>query len=275
VPFTIVSFHAHPDDEVLFTGGTLARLAAEGHRVVLAVATDGAAGLASAEHHEGTLARKRMRELEESAAILGCAAVVTFGFVDSGWRTAAPVDAFSRLPVAQASGPLTALLERERADALTIYDRAGGYGHPDHRQVHRVGSHAARAAGTPLVLEATVDRAVIRPLVRVVAAVPGLLPEVRLADYDHAYSASEDITHRTDVRAHADQKRRAMQAHASQASSSGGARTLGLLLRLPTALFRRALGREWFVEQGRASGPVLDDVLTTLRPPGRPTSPPV
>jgi LmbE family N-acetylglucosaminyl deacetylase len=267
VPFTIVSFHAHPDDEVLFTGGTLARLAAEGHRVVLAVATDGGAGLASAEHHEGTLARRRMRELEESAAILGCASVVTFGFVDSGWRTRAPVDAFSRLPVAESSGPLAALLERERADALTIYDQAGGYGHPDHRQVHRVGSHAARAVGTPLVLEATVDRAVIRPLVRLVAAVPGLLPEVRLADYDRAYSATEDITHRTDVRGYADQKRRAMQAHASQASSSGGARTLGLLLRAPTPLFRRALGREWFVEQGRPPGPVLDDVLTTLRQP--------
>lgn len=267
VPFTIVSFHAHPDDEVLFTGGTLARLAAEGHRVVLAVATDGAAGLASADHHVGSLARRRMRELEESAAVLGCAAVVPFGFVDSGWRTEAPADAFSRLPVADASRPLTALLERERADAVTIYDSAGGYGHPDHLQVHRAGSHAARAAGTPVVLEATVDRAVIRPLVRVVTAVPGVLPEVRLADYDRAYSATEDITHRTDVRAYADQKRRAMQAHVSQASSAGGTRTLALLLRMPSAIFGRALGREWFIEQGRAPGPVLDDVLTSLRPP--------
>ncbi|HEY0694645.1 MAG TPA: PIG-L family deacetylase, partial [Kribbella sp.] len=47
VPFTLVSFHAHPDDEVLLTGGTLARAAAEGHRVVLAVATDGEAGAAA------------------------------------------------------------------------------------------------------------------------------------------------------------------------------------------------------------------------------------
>jgi LmbE family N-acetylglucosaminyl deacetylase len=41
---TVVAFHAHPDDEVLLTGGTLARLAAEGHRVVIAVATDGIMG---------------------------------------------------------------------------------------------------------------------------------------------------------------------------------------------------------------------------------------
>jgi LmbE family N-acetylglucosaminyl deacetylase len=266
--FTIVSFHAHPDDEVLFTGGTLARLAAEGHRVVLAVATNGGAGLASAAHHEGTLARRRMLELEASAAVLGCAAVVPLGFVDSGWRTSAPPDAFSRLPVSEAAAPLTALLRRERADVLTIYDPAGGYGHPDHRQVHRAGSHAAEAAGTPLVLEATIDRAVIRPLVRLVAATPGLLPEVKLADYDRAYTASEDITHRVDVRAFSDQKRRAMQAHVSQASAAEGARTLALLLKLPPPLFRRVLGREWFVEQGKPRGEVSDDVLASLRAGG-------
>ena len=265
MPFTIVSFHAHPDDEVLFTGGTLARLAAEGHRVVLAVATNGGAGLASAEHHEGSLARRRMRELEASAAVLGCAAVVPFGFLDSGWRTTPPEQAFSRLPVAEASAPLVSLLRREQADALTIYDPAGGYGHPDHRQVHLAGTQAAQDAGTPLVLEATIDRAVIRPLVRLVAATPRLLPEVVLADYDRAYTASEDITHRVDVRAFCDQKRRAMLAHVSQASSTGGARTLALLLKLPLPLFRRALGREWFVEQGRARGDVADDVLAGLR----------
>jgi LmbE family N-acetylglucosaminyl deacetylase len=263
--FTIVSFHAHPDDEVLFTGGTLARLAAEGHRVVLAVATNGGAGLASAEHHEGTLARRRMLELEESAAVLGCAAVVPLGFLDSGWRTTAPPGAFSRLPVAEAAAPLTALLRRERADVLTVYDPAGGYGHPDHQQVHSAGSHAARVAGTPLVLEATIDRAVIRPLVRLVAATPRLLPEVKLADYDRAYTASEDITHRIDVRAFTDQKRRAMQAHVSQASAAEGARTLALLLKLPPPLFRRVLGREWFVEQGRPRGEVSGDVLAGLR----------
>ncbi|MFL6027680.1 MAG: PIG-L deacetylase family protein [Friedmanniella sp.] len=265
MPFTIVSFHAHPDDEVLFTGGTLARLSAEGHRVVLAVATSGGAGLAAAEHHRGGLDRRRMLELEASAAVLGCAAVVPFGFVDSGWRTSAPVDAFSRLPPADAAAPLVALLEREQADALTVYDPAGGYGHPDHRQVHRAGSHAARLAGTPVVLEATVDRAVIRPLVRVVAATPRLLPEVKLADYDRAYTASEDITHRVDVGPFTDQKRRAMLAHVSQATSAEGARTLALLLKLPRPLFRRVLGREWFVEQGRPRGAVLDDVLATLR----------
>ena len=50
---TVVFFHAHPDDEALLTGGTMARLAAEGHRVVLVTATVGEAGLASAELSAG------------------------------------------------------------------------------------------------------------------------------------------------------------------------------------------------------------------------------
>jgi LmbE family N-acetylglucosaminyl deacetylase len=264
MPFTLVSFHAHPDDEVLYTGGTLARVAAEGHRVVLVVATNGAAGLASDEHHHGSLWRRRMLELEESAAVLGCAAVVSLDFKDSGWRTIPPPDAFSRLPVPEAARPLIELLNRERADALTTYDAVGGYGHPDHRQVNAVGGYAAAAAGVPVVLEATIDRETIRPLIRLVAATPGVLPEVRLADYATAYTARADITHRVDVRAFTSLKRRAMQAHASQASAPDGTRTLALLQMMPSWLFRRALGTEWFVEQGRPPGEHLDDVFTTL-----------
>jgi LmbE family N-acetylglucosaminyl deacetylase len=268
VPFTLVSFHAHPDDEVLLTGGTLARAAAEGHRVVLAVATDGEAGAAARTYRaDGQLAERRRDELDRSAAALGCARVVRFGFPDSGWgRSHQPAaDAFSQLPVEQAAAPLAELLHEERADALTIYDPAGGYGHPDHRQVHSAGLHAAALAHTPLVLEATIDRAMIRRLIRIVEAIPGLLPDVRAADYDTAYTAAEAVTHRVDVRPYADAKRRAMQAHASQASSDDGARTLSLLLKLPPWLFRRALGREWFVEHGRDASEPVDDLFASLR----------
>src|SRR6478609_8711002 len=53
---------------------------------------------------------------------------------------------------------LADLLIEERADALTSYDARGGYGHPDHLQVHRVAARAAELAGTPVVLQATIDR---------------------------------------------------------------------------------------------------------------------
>jgi LmbE family N-acetylglucosaminyl deacetylase len=266
VPYTLVSFHAHPDDEVLLTGGTLARAAAEGHRVVLAVATDGEAGLAAGTYRaDGRLAERRRDELDRSAAALGCARVVRFGFPDSGWsRSEEPsASSFSRLPVDVVAAPLAALLREERADALTIYDPAGGYGHPDHQQVHTAGLAAAQLAGTPLVLEATIDRAAIRRLIRLVELLPGILPEVRTSDYDTAYTATAEITHCIDVRRYADAKRAAMRAHASQASADEGARTLSLLLKLPPPVFRRALGREWFVEHGRTTPTA--DLFATLR----------
>jgi LmbE family N-acetylglucosaminyl deacetylase len=72
---TVVAFHAHPDDEALLTGGTLARAAAEGHRVVVVMATTPA---------RVDRAELRRRELEESAATLGVARVVHLGYADSG-----------------------------------------------------------------------------------------------------------------------------------------------------------------------------------------------
>ena len=155
--YTLVSFHAHPDDEALLTAGTLARAAAAGHRVVLVVATAGEAGLASADDlADGALGKRRTAELERSAAALGCARVEVLGYADSGMADApsGAAGAFALVSVDEAAERLAAILREESADALTIYDPAGGYGHPDHVQVHHVGIRAAEIAGTPLVLEA-------------------------------------------------------------------------------------------------------------------------
>ena len=75
----VVAFHAHPDDEALLTGGTLARLASEGHRVVILVACDGVMGEAT-----GARGQIRLDELRASAAVLGAARVVHLGYADSG-----------------------------------------------------------------------------------------------------------------------------------------------------------------------------------------------
>src|SRR3954465_14291784 len=80
--YTLVSFHAHPDDEALLTGGTLARAAAEGHRVVLVVATGGERGLTGKPVDD--LAAARRRELDQAAAALGVQRVVLLGYEDSG-----------------------------------------------------------------------------------------------------------------------------------------------------------------------------------------------
>src|SRR6476469_7405103 len=82
---TLVAFHAHPDDEALLTSGTLARAAAEGHRVVVVVATDGDLGLASSSYAaDGRLGERRLAELRASAKALGVARVEWLGYADSG-----------------------------------------------------------------------------------------------------------------------------------------------------------------------------------------------
>lgn len=269
-PFTVVSFHAHPDDEALLTSGTLARAAAEGHRVVLVVATAGEAGLVDAELVQDLGARRR-RELEASAAAIGVARVELLGYADSGstarspTRGATPDHAFADLDPEAVAADLSTILLEERADLLTVYDPAGGYGHPDHVQVHRAGLRAAELAGTQVVLEATLDRRHFSIAIRALRLLSAVVAVPRLPDPTHAYTATEDLTHRVDVRRHLDAKRGSLRAHASQ-SSGGGPRTLGLLLRLPAPVARFVLGHEYFREIGRAPGPrPLDDVFASLR----------
>lgn len=278
----MVSFHAHPDDEALLTAGTLARAAAAGHRVTIVVATNGEAGLADVAAAPGSgsaakpdsgsesgsgsgshLGAIRLAELRTSAAALGCARVVALGYPDSGMHNEHA--GFASVPVDEAATRLAAVLAEEQADVLTIYDRNGGYGHPDHVQVHRVGHRAAELAGTAVVLEATVDRTA---LVRALSAISW----TRLAPADFApermrsaYSDRSEITHRVDVRGYLGQKRASMRAHATQATGGTGSRTLAFFLRLPGPLYRRVFGAEWFIERGRIPSKPLDDVFASLR----------
>jgi LmbE family N-acetylglucosaminyl deacetylase len=265
VPFTLVSFHAHPDDEALLTGGTLARAAAEGHRVVLVTATAGEAGLTRQEP-AGGLGGHRVDELRAAGRALGCARVEVLGYPDSGSdpeRAPAP-GSFAALDPAGPAERLAALLREERADVLTTYDARGGYGHPDHRQVHRVGALAARLAGPPGVLAAPVDRSRLSRVARVLAHVPGLARLVPPDRFASAYTDRPSLTHQVDVRRHLTAKRAALAAHATQAT--GGVRTVAVLLRLPAPLVAPVLGREWFVETGRTPAPpLLDDVFASLR----------
>jgi len=263
--WTVVSFHAHPDDEALLVSGTLARAAAEGHRVVVVVATAGEAGLAD---DRTDLGQRRRAELEQSARAIGAARVEVLGYADTGWPRPARSSGttFATTDTRRVAEELAAILFEEDADVLTIYDPAGGYGHPDHVQVHRAGLVGAAIAGTPVILEATIDRQALLRAVGWLTRLTRLLPLPAVPDLTGAYTARADLTHRVDVRDQLSAKRASMRAHASQATGDGGARTLALLLRLPGPLARRVLGREWFREVGRPpGGPLLDDVFASLR----------
>ena len=269
-PRTLVAFHAHPDDEALLTAGTMARAAAEGHRVVLVLATDGGAGLAAEDlRGDGRLGDRRLEEARRSAQVLGVSRVEWLGYADSGSGPEPEPDLpglarFCRAPLEQAAERLAAILRTERADVLLSYDAAGGYGHRDHVRVHEVGARAAEIAGTPRVLEATVPRDTIVRAVRALGRVYRFPAEFDPTSLERAYSARADITHRIDVRRHIRAKRAAMRAHASQATGAGAAevgaggqtgdRTLAAFLRIPRPLYDLVFGREWFRDPSRMPG---------------------
>ena len=243
---TVVAFHAHPDDEALLTGGYLAARAAHGDRVVLVVATDGGAGLADPTFRD--LGVTRVRELDEAARHLGVARVVRLGYADSGMAHS-PTTGEGRFVDAdpeQAARRLADILDVEAADVLTGYDARGGYGHPDHVQVHRVARLAQGiATQRPRLLEATRDRTLLVRGIRLTRPVARAFPGITLPG-TAIYSARDEITHRVDVRPYLPNKRAALAAHASQ--TTGGVRTIGVLLRLPPWITRRLLGVECFVE---------------------------
>ncbi|GGO96422.1 PIG-L deacetylase family protein [Wenjunlia tyrosinilytica] len=248
---TVVAFHAHPDDEVLMTGGTLARAAAEGHRVVIVVATDGTMGAVP----EGEA--PRMGELRASAAVLGVARVVHLGYADSGHGETLYPDPpdrvrFVRADPQEAAERLAAILGEERTDVLLSYDPNGGYGHRDHVRVHEVGRRAAALAGVGQLLEVTLPSDVVTRMLRWADRLR--IPIRHDAVAARAYSPRSAITHRVDVRGFARQKQAALAAHRSQVTGTGRlAPVMRALIRLPVPVFGLLLGREWFVDATKTS----------------------
>jgi LmbE family N-acetylglucosaminyl deacetylase len=248
---TVLAFHAHPDDEVLLTGGTLARLAAEGHRVVIVVACDGYMGAAADD-----AAQVRLGELRASAAALGATRVVHLGYADSGHGPVLYPDPpgrgrFARADTDEAAGRLAGLIREEHADVLLSYDAGGGNGHRDHIKVHQVGARAAELTGVR-ILEATFPRELATALLWTLL----LLRLVVRYDLQTARTFGRPrsaITHPVSVYRFAARKRAALAAHESQVHGNGrSARLFRLLTALPAPVFGLLLGREWLAEPGRA-----------------------
>jgi LmbE family N-acetylglucosaminyl deacetylase len=163
---TVVVLHAHPDDEAIFTGGTLRLLADRGVRTVVAFATDGALGLAPRGSTADELGAFRRAEAEAAARHLGVDRVVWLGFADSGMTppprpqpgAEMPRRALVHVPLDEVAAAVRRVLVDERASCLVGYDAHGIYGHPDHVVVHRAGSLATEGTDVVTRYEATVDR---------------------------------------------------------------------------------------------------------------------
>ncbi|MTD17424.1 GlcNAc-PI de-N-acetylase [Nakamurella sp. YIM 132087] len=261
---TLVSFQAHPDDESITTGGVMRKAADEGHRVVLVVATRGELGLVPGDLAEGeSLADRRVLETAESARLLGAHRVEYLGYTDSGMAGDATNNdpgTFATADVEEAARRLADLLVEEDAQVLTIYDDHGGYGHPDHVQVHVVGARAAELAGTPRVYQATQNRDEIRAgMKEMIEANPDRAGEGPDMEFVETLGSPSDLlTARVDVSAWTDVIRASMRAHLSQIDEQHW------FLTMPDEAFRRSFGVEWFIREGQGPGITETDLMAGL-----------
>ena len=162
--------HAHPDDESIGNGATMARYVAEGRGVTLVTCTAGEMGevlvpeLAHlAAERDGGLEHQRRHELEQAMKELGVTDHRFLGgfgrFRDSGmkWHEEGHAiaaddtdeDAFANADLTEAATLLVEVIREVRPQVLVTYDEFGGYGHPDHIQAHRVAMYAASLAAIP------------------------------------------------------------------------------------------------------------------------------
>jgi N-acetyl-1-D-myo-inositol-2-amino-2-deoxy-alpha-D-glucopyranoside deacetylase len=164
-PRRLLLVHAHPDDETIGNGATMARYAASGTHVTLVTCTLGEEGevlvpdlTALAADQEDTLGQHRVGELATAMEALGVTDHRFLGgpgrFRDSGMMglpTNDRPDCFWQADVDEAARLLVEVVREVRPQVLVTYDENGGYGHPDHIQAHRVAMRALEMAADPQV----------------------------------------------------------------------------------------------------------------------------
>jgi N-acetyl-1-D-myo-inositol-2-amino-2-deoxy-alpha-D-glucopyranoside deacetylase len=215
--------HAHPDDETIGTGATMARYAAEGAAVTLVTCTLGEMGEILVPALDGIAADRgdqlggyRIAELRDAVGALGVTDHRFLGgagrWRDSGmintaanqdprafWRCDSDPDAF-----AEAVGQLVAVIRETRPQVLITYDPNGGYGHPDHIMAHRVAMAAAREAARESARESALGRG------------EDETEPWSIAKIYWTAGADDEITTAIEAEPWLEAKKRAMRAHATQ-----------------------------------------------------------
>lgn len=236
--------HAHPDDESINNGATMARYAAEGAHVTLVTCTLGEEGevipaeLAHlAADREGGLGPYRAGELAAAMRELGVRDHRFLGgagrFRDSGMmgvpQNSHP-QAFWQADVDEAAAHLVEIIREVRPQVLVAYDPNGGYGHPDHIQAHRVAMRGAELAaeqafrkdlGEPHPISRIFWNCVPRPVAeegfaRLRAVVPQPFPGVGAPSDVPGVVDRDEVTTTVDGTAYGAAKAAAMRAHATQ-----------------------------------------------------------
>ncbi|MES9521273.1 N-acetyl-1-D-myo-inositol-2-amino-2-deoxy-alpha-D-glucopyranoside deacetylase [Streptomyces capoamus] len=243
--------HAHPDDESINNGVTMARYAAEGAHVTLVTCTLGERGEVippELRHLTGpALGAHRRDELTAATAALGVRDVRLLGgagrYGDSGMMGLAEnadPGCFWQADVDEAAGRLADVILEVRPQVLVTYDDNGGYGHPDHIQAHRVAMRAADLAAErghriAKVYWNRVPRSVAD------AAFARLQDELSASPFDKSATVDDvpgvvddaRITTTIDGTAYAAAKAAAMRAHATQIEVAGSCFALSNALAQP------------------------------------------
>ena len=155
--------HAHPDDETIGTGATMAKYVAEGAAVTLVTCTAGEEGEVVVEDlahlavdQQDALGPHRQLELAQAMKCLGVTDHQFLGgpgrFRDSGMMGTPANDkphSFWRTDLLEAARELVPVIRSTRPHVLVTYDDFGGYGHPDHINAHRVAMYGAALAAVP------------------------------------------------------------------------------------------------------------------------------
>ena len=157
--YTLLTVHAHPDDEASGTGGLLRLAADQGHTTVLVTCTNGELGdvkdaslRLNPRHNPADrpcLAQIRRDELTKAAAVLGITHLYMLGYHDSGmqgWDTNNDPQVFVQANPQEVIANLVGIIRQHRPEVVVTYDANGGYGHPDHIMTHRMTVAAVDAA---------------------------------------------------------------------------------------------------------------------------------
>jgi len=265
--------HAHPDDESIATGATMAKYAAEGASVTLVTCTLGELGeiippdLAQlAADRDGGLGQYRIGELAAACAALGVTDHRFLGgagrWQDSGMMGEPSNQAaacFWQADVDEAAAALLEVIRDVRPQVMVSYDANGFYGHPDHIQAHRVAMRAFEKAGG-LVRKMYANTVPKSVLVGMVERMRGGDPEERPAagtGFTPVQSAGElpfgvpdeVVTTEVDATAYLDNKLNAMRAHATQITVDSP------FYALSNNLGVRAFGVEYYILLAGERGP--------------------
>jgi N-acetyl-1-D-myo-inositol-2-amino-2-deoxy-alpha-D-glucopyranoside deacetylase len=266
---SLLLVHAHPDDESIGTGATMAMYADQGAHVTLVTCTLGEEGeivvedlahLASVE--EDGLGEERIGELAAACEALGVQDHRFLGgpgrWRDSGMMdtpTTANPACFWQADLDEAVGELVRVIREVRPQVVVTYDDNGGYGHPDHIQAHRVAVGAFDAAGdgnrypdagepwqpSKLYFTAVPKSVLQRGFEYMKAAGGDFFDGIESADGLPFGTPDELVTTKIDARDQVDRKMAAMRAHRSQIAADS------VFFSLPDEMVPEAWGEEYFI----------------------------